>query len=524
MAAPAPDPAIATLADLTRVQARSRPGAPAVVYGDVRLSFEALDAASDRVAQALVAEGLSPGARVAFLDRNSDAFFPILFGAAKAGLVLVTVNFRLAPPEIAYILRDSEAELVFCGGEYLDVATRSVQGLGRAVRLIATDDGGEIAQNLADWSRRHPPRPPAGRAPRPQDGAVQMYTSGTTGHPKGVELSHHAMVRAAHDGLSVWPAMFRPDAAVLATMPLFHIAATNLGIAALFAGGRVEIVRAASAEETIRLIAERKIAVVPLPTAVIHEIVGLRFVKDLDLSHLDTLLIAGSGIPVALLRQAQETLNCGFALSYGMTECCGGLTYLGPADCVPDAGERLKSAGRPLGDNRIRVVGPDGADLPPGEIGEILCQTDRVMTGYWKRPEATAEALKGGWYHSGDAGYLDADGYLYVVDRIKDMVISGGENIYPVEIENALIAHPGVSDVAVIGVPDDKWGESLVACIVPAAGAEPRAEDLQAFLRSRLAGYKIPRRYEVVDAFPRNATGKVLKRVMRETYSGKATP
>lgn len=509
---------IDTLGDIVDFQAERQPLNDAVVYGDRKMTFHELQSVSYQFANALIAEGFEPGTRVAFLDRNSEWFFPILFGTAIANGTLVTVNFRLTPVEIAYILGDSGAEIVFVGAEFLDNVKACQKDLPNLRQIIVIDGEGAAAPSLADWVASQPIAAPDCKV-APEDTAVQMYTSGTTGHPKGVELTHHCMTAAAVDGLSVWPAMFRENAAVLGIMPLFHIAAANLCIASLYAGGRAEIMRDGSPEQIIRLIAERGVAVAPLPAAVIHEIIKLPFVSELDLSCLDTLLIAGSGIPVELLRQAQLTLKCGFALSYGMTECCGGLTYLGPADCTYDAGQKLKSAGKPLGDNQVRIVGPDGKTLPAGETGEIACLSRRVMKGYWNRPEASAEAMQDGWYLSGDAGYIDKEGYLYVVDRIKDMVVSGGENIYPVEIENELIKHPAVDDVAVIGVPDPKWGESLLACVVLASGASAERAELEQFLRGSLAGYKIPRRYDFVEGFPRNATGKVLKRVMRDERS-----
>ncbi len=513
------DPDIQTLADFPRCHAGRTPGKTAIVYEDQTLTYRELNDFSDRIAWALGKAGVGRGDRAAFLDKKSDAFFPILFGTSKAGATLVPVNFRLAPKEVAYILRDSGAKLIFAGEEFLDIVSAARSDAGDLETVVAIDAG----QGLSGWAGASAGAGGLPDPPVPEETAVQMYTSGTTGHPKGVEITHHAMVRAAIEGLSVWPAMFRPDAAVLCTMPLFHIAACNLGLAGLYAGARAEILRAASGVEVIELIADHKIAVTPLPAALIHDIIRLPEVGNLDLTHLDTLLIAGSGIPVELLREAQSVLKCGFALSYGMTECCGGLTYLGPADCTYDAGTKLKSAGKPLGASRLKVVDENGVELPPGQIGEILCQTDRVMKSYWNKPEATADALKDGWYHSGDAGYFDEEGFLYIVDRIKDMVISGGENIYPVEVENELIQHPDVEDVAVIGIPDSKWGESLLACIVPKAGVRPDPKEIESFLRPRLAGYKIPRKYTFVDSFPRNATGKVLKRQMRLDFADLAS-
>ncbi|WP_424341193.1 AMP-binding protein [Henriciella sp.] len=509
------DAEIATLGDIVAVHARRTPNRAALVYRDAETNFASLDRASDALADRLIADGLEAGQRIGFLDRNSSDFFTILFAAAKARLTLVPINFRLAAAEVEFIAKDAGLEALFVGKEFEPIAAGVRSQLDESSRLYVLHKNTGLNIGGEATSLQRPER----RKALSSDIAVQMYTSGTTGLPKGVQLSHHAMIRSAIEGLSVWPAMFRPDAAVLGTMPLFHIAACNLGIAGLYAGARVEIMRSGTAREIITRIAERNIAVVPLPATLIHDIIRLPDVNALDLSHLDTLLIAGSGIQVELLREAQQTLGCGFALSYGMTECCGGLTYLGPADCTPEAGEKLKSAGLPLGNSEIKIVGGDGEHLPPNRTGEILCRTDRVMSGYWNRPEQTVSALKGGWYHSGDAGYLDEDGYLYIVDRIKDMVISGGENIYPAEVEKALFEHPDVADVAVIGVPDARWGEALLACIIPEDRRHLDPEELRDFLKGRLASFKIPRLFEFVDAFPMNASGKVLKREMRDTLS-----
>lgn len=508
---------IRTLFDIVRCHAAERPDRPAIVFEGRVTTFSELLASAERMAQAMTRSGIGPGDRIGLLDKNRDTFFPLLFGAARIGAVLVPLNFRLMGPEIEYILSDSGARLLLAAGEFGPVL-EGLQASGSGdLTIIWTDGPVENPNSLVGWSAGEGAALPS--VPTPADVAVQMYTSGTTGYPKGVELSHAAMICAAREGLSVWPAMFRHDAAVLATMPLFHIAACNLALAGLFVGARAEIMRTAGAAEIIHLISEHAITIAPLPAALIHDIVRLKQIRDIDLSCLDTLLIAGSGISVELLREAQQVLGCGFALSYGMTECCGGLTYLGPEDCTHDAGEKLRSAGRPFGSSRLKIVDPSGSELPAGVVGEILCQSDRVMNGYWKRAEETRMALKDGWYHSGDAGFLDGEGYLYVVDRIRDMVISGGENIYPAQIEAVLTTCPGVSDAAVIGVPDPKWGESLVACIIASPESQPEPSAIEAFLKERLASYKVPRRYVFLQEFPRNASGKVLKRRLREVYS-----
>ena len=504
---------ITTLAKLVPHHASIHPDAEAVVYGSRSLSFGELERRSNQVAHGLLAECSGAHSRVAILDRNSECFFEVLFGTAKAGHVLVTVNFRLTPTEIEYVLHDSQAEVIFVGEEYAPLVAGirdKLPGLKRVVIL-----GGEAGYDA--WRARQAVSPPA-IAVDPEDSAVQMYTSGTTGNPKGVELSHRAMVAAAVAGLSVWPFLREPGAAVLGTMPLFHIAAANLCIAALFVGARAEIVRETSPPELARLLIEKQISLVPVPATVIHEMLRTPGVREQDFSALKTMLIAGSGISVELLREAQQVFRCGFALSYGSTETCGGMTYLGAQDCTADAGKLLKSAGKLLAQSEIRIVDEQGRDVPVGQNGEILCRSNRLMTAYWRRPEATVEALRDGWFYSGDAGYMDAEGYLYVVDRIKDMVITGGENVYPTEVEQVMRTHPAVDDAAVVGIPDNKWGEALLAFVIPKPDTGITGAELETFLREKLAGFKVPRKYEFVDSFPLNATGKVLKRTLRAPY------
>ncbi|MFK7733246.1 MAG: AMP-binding protein, partial [Pseudomonadales bacterium] len=436
-------------------------------------------------------------------------------GTVKAGAVLVTINFRLALPEIEYVLNDSETRVLFVGREYAEQIDQIRSQLPKLQKVIVIDesDTGEYYQ----W-RDAQKESAIGQNVLPEDGAVQMYTSGTTGRPKGVELSHYAMVAAADAGLGVWPFLQEPGAAVLGTMPLFHIAAANLCIAALYAGARAEILRETSPPELVQVIIERGISLVPVPAAVIHAILRMPGVRDYDFSALKTMLIAGSGISVELLKEAQQVFGCGFALSYGSTETCGGMTYLGAEECTHDAGKLLASAGTVLGDAEIKIVDEQGNEVNALTTGEILCKSKRLMTGYWKLPDATADALEGDWYRSGDAGYVDSDGYLYVVDRIKDMVVTGGENVYPAEIEKHLREHATVDDVAIIGIPDQKWGEALMAFVIPRPDTKPTADELETFLRPRIAGYKIPRKYEIVSDFPRNATGKVLKRSLRAPF------
>lgn len=506
------------LGDVVRLNAEKTPENIALHYLDQDISFRELDERSGRVAAGLQALGLKAESRVALLNKNSATFFDVLFGAAKANAVLVTVNFRLTRDEVRFIIEDSEAELLIVGREHL-AAVEGLATILETLNHIVVDDTPDC--EFAAW-RDQQAQAPTEMPIDCESAVVQMYTSGTTGLPKGVELSHRAMINAALVGLDVWRFLCEQDSAVLATMPLFHIAACNLCIAALFVGARADIIRDATPEELAEILPARGINLVPIPATVIHSMLRLHDIADKDFSALKVMLIAGSGTAAELLKEAGERFNCGFALSYGSTEMCGGVTYLGPDLCRPDAGKRLESAGRLLANSELKIVDENSTELSAGEVGEIIVRSNRLMSGYWHRPEANEEALRDGWFYSGDAGYVDEDGLLFVVDRIKDMVISGGENIYPVEIEQVMHTHPAVEDVAIVGIPDEKWGESLLAFVVPKADIKlPEVDAMVEFLRPKLAGYKIPRRYEFVEAFPRNAMGKVLKRELRAPYWSK---
>lgn len=499
---------MSTLAGALSHAVAKEPTRVALVYEEQSLRFCDLEDLSDRLAQQLIEQGLQPGDRIAILDRNSLWFFVVLFAVVKARGVLVTVNFRLAPPEVDFIIQDSQSRWLFVGNALLTNLSDTVR---TSCELIV------IESLAAETLMTRAP----GVAPEvsPEDSAVQMYTSGTTGLPKGVVLSHSAMVKAAEAGHSVWPFLDEVGASVLATMPLSHIAACNLGLAALLRSARVDIVNQTDPAFVADWLSTQRNSLVPLPAAVIHGILELPNIADKDFSALRTMLVAGSGIAEELIKRATATFGCGFALSYGSTETCGGISYLGPDECIQGAGKRLTSAGKEMAPSRIEIRRPDGSHCDAGEVGEIVCFSDRLMEHYWGRPEATGEALRDGGYYSGDAGYVDEAGYLYVVDRIKDMVISGAENIYPAQIEQVFYTHPDLLDAAVIGVPDPRWGESLLALVVMRAGSTLDPAAMIDFLRPQLAGYKIPRSYRQVDALPRNATGKVLKTVLRERFA-----
>jgi len=508
---------INTLADIPAFYARQCPERVAISFCDKEVRYRELEQRGNQVANGLIAEGISEQGRIAIMDRNADTFFDIIFGSAKANTVTVTINFRLAAVEVEYILQDAEIELIFISEDYLALINEIRNKLPNLRKVIVLGESADNDESFGSWKNYFSSAVPAKKI-APESTALQMYTSGTTGHPKGVELSHASAIQAAAIGITCWPFLHEDNSTVLGTMPLFHLAAANLSIAALFVGARVVIVRDIRLEELTSILIDESISLVPLPPALIREMLNIPDIESRDFSCLKVILIAGSGIAVELLREAQDTFNCGFALSYGSTETDGGVTYLGPDECNPDAGKLLASAGRSIEDSEVKICDEMGKELSAGEIGEIVCRNSRLMKGYWKQPDKTAEVLRDGWYFSGDAGYVDEEGYLYVVDRIKDMIVSGGENIYPAEVEFALHQHPAISEAAVIGVPDPKWGEAVKAFIIVTYDNNINEKELDAFLRERIAGFKVPKSFEFVDHFPRNATGKVLKRAIRAPY------
>ena len=301
-------------------------------------------------------------------------------------------------------------------------------------------------------------------------------------------------------------------------MPLFHIAGSGWGLLGLYAGAQSVVVRDIIPTEILKVIPEHRITRAIFVPAVLLFLVQTPGAQETDFSSLNLIAYGASPIPLDLLRAAIATFKCDFAQVYGLTETTGAVTYLPPEDHDPDGNARMRSCGRPMGGITVRVVDGNGRDLPPGEVGEIIVKTKQNMKGYWNLPDETAKAMKGDWFYTGDAGYLDSDGYLYIHDRVKDMIVSGGENVYPAEVESALFGHPAIADVAVIGVPDDKWGEAVKAIVVLKPGAEADAAGIIAFARERIAAYKAPRSVDFVEALPRNPSGKILKRELRDPY------
>jgi long-chain acyl-CoA synthetase len=510
--------AITSISDLARVHGVERRDHVALRVGDRAITYGELHERTSRVANGLLAEGVDPQDRVAFLDKNGPEYFDVLIGGAKVNAVDVAVNWRLAAPEVAYIVNDAQAKVLIVGEEFVPVLD-AIEGDLTTVKKILVVGAHPRHESFDDWTARHDATDPGLQA-GPNDVALQFYSSGTTGLPKGVMLTNTNLFTAM-DGLSR-RLLFTPDSVNLVAMPLFHIGGGGWACVGLTAGCEDVIVREVDPAAIGKIIEERKVTHAFLVPAVLQFMCMLPDISSTDFSALEMIAYGASPISGQVLEDSLRVFGCGFTQLYGLTETTGAVTGLFPEDHDPSGPKAhlLRSAGKPLDGVEIRIVdAATGADAGVNEVGEIWVRTVQNMKGYWNLDDETAKTiLDDGWLRSGDAGYLDADGYVYIHDRVKDMIVSGGENIYPAEIENVLMAHPAVADAAVIGVPSDRWGETPKAMIVRAAGAEPTEQELIDYCRERLAKFKCPTSVDWVDALPRNPSGKILKKDLRAPY------
>jgi acyl-CoA synthetase (AMP-forming)/AMP-acid ligase II len=504
-----------SIAEITRLHARRLGTTPAVVYRGRATDYATLDRRASQVANGLIAAGLKPQARVAHLDKSDDTFFALFFGCAKANCVMVSVNWRLAAPEILHIVNDAEAEILFVGEEYFPVLDRIRAQLTSVRTIVAMGGDHPGLEPFARWRDRHSDSDPM-LPIAPDDVAVQFYTSGTTGLPKGAQLTNDNLLHLLPTWTPAW--QMGPAVRNLVVLPMFHIGGAGWALAGLYAGCTNYVTREVVPLEILNLIQQERIAVALFVPAIILFLVQAPQIHETDLSSLKLIVYGAAPIPADLLRQALKIFPCGFQQVYGLTESTGAVTLLPPEDHDPDDPKKLLSCGYAQKGVELRIVGEDGKACAPNQVGEIAIRSPQVMKGYWKLPDASRRALRDDWLFTGDAGYLDEKGYLYIYDRVKDMIVSGGENIYPAEVESALFGHPAVADVAVIGVPDERWGEAVKAVVVKRPGAELGPAELIAWARERIAGYKLPKSVDFVDALPRNPTGKILKRELRKPY------
>ncbi|MEU9884248.1 long-chain-fatty-acid--CoA ligase [Sphaerisporangium sp. NPDC051011] len=504
-------PELHDVAAVTAFHAARRPDVPAIICAGRELTYAELHRESNQVAHAVQAAGLPPGARVAYLGQESIHYYEVLFGCAKSGTVLVPINFRLAADEVQHILRDSGSRLLFVDQDLRAVADKASPSADLAV--VGADP-----EDFAAWKAPHPGSdlaPDAG----PETPIVQLYTSGTTGLPKGVVLAQRSLFAIrdalASEGLD-WIDWRAGDRSLIG-IPGFHVGGVWWAMQGFSAGvTNVAMPRFESAG-AVRLVRELGVTTACVVPSMLRLMLVEPGADHETFASVRKIVYGGSPISESLLERALPVFDCDFAQIYGLTETGNTAVCLPPADHVPGS-PRLRAAGRPYPGVAIKIIDDAGAELPAGEIGEVCLRTPARMLEYWGLPEATAATLVDGWIHTGDAGYLDSDGYVYICDRLKDMIIVGGENIYPTEIENVLAKHPAVADVAVIGVPDDRFGEAVHAFVALRSGEAARPRDLMVFCRDRIASFKIPSRFEFVDRVPRNPSGKILRRELRDRF------
>ena len=500
----APESAPLDLVTMLGEHVASRPDSTCLLFENQAISFADLGARTDRVAGALRTEGVKTGDRVAILAHSSPVFFELLLGCAKRGAIMVPINHRLSGREVDEILRDSEPSLLI-----VDPALEDRAPADGVMRRITTT-------GFAEW--RDAAAASARSAAMPDEPVLILYTSGTTALPKGVVLSHRNLSYLGRMAGELWG--FADDSVNLAAMPLFHIGGIGWGLLAFSQGGATVLTQATDPATLLHLMRRHCVTHAFLVPTVIQLLVDHLDATDDEAPRVANMFYGAAPIGEVLLARSIRAFGCAFHHTYGMTETAGTTVTLGPEDHDPGGRwpERLRSCGRPMPWIELKLVDPaTDEECGVGEVGEIRMRSPAITRGYWRRPEATAEALTtDGWLCSGDAAVQDEDGYLYLRDRYKNMIVSGGENIYPAEIDNVLQHHPAIREVAVVGAPHPKWGETPHAYVVLEPGMCATEADIIGFVRERLAHYKCPTKVHFVEGLPRNASGKILKRELRE--------
>jgi acyl-CoA synthetase (AMP-forming)/AMP-acid ligase II len=506
-------PEIRTLGDFTSYYARHDPERTALRIAQRDVSFSELERVANRIGHFLLSEGAKEDTLIGFLGKNSLDFYSGLFGCAKTRAGFVVLNWRLSAMELSAQIKDSETTLVFVERDMLPLWEDACRLLAASPKAVVFDTGTSIESLVAGYSDE-----------RPQvwvsedDTAFQLYTSGTTGKPKGVMLSHgginHMRLCEHFEPAYHW----RAGDSFVNPLPNFHLLHLGIALQCLYNGVAITVVRQFDPALVLATIAQLHPTLMTLTPTMLQMLLDHPDAAGTDFSSLRLVLYAGSPISLGLIKRAIASMPCQFMQFYGSTESGGAASILRPEEHDLSDHAKLQSCGRPLPLIEFKIVNAHGEPVPDGEAGELLIRAPSITKGYWRQPAMTAAALKDGWYRSGDIARRDSDGLYYIVDRAKDMIVSGGENIYSAEIENVLSTHPGVAAVAVIGVPDERWGEAVKAIVIARAGFIVSAADLIAHCRGKLSGYKVPKSVDFAQSFPLVPSGKVSKKDLRAQY------
>ncbi len=494
------------------------PDRVALRFRDHSWTYAQFDRAADQFVSVLKARGIGPGDRITYIGKNNDLFFIVAIGAARAGAVLVPVNWRNTAVETRYVLVDSDARLILSDAEFASIIEAADE---RDLPHITADGEGPDGLRALILVAA-----PASRAAVDPDAAwLQLYTSGTTGLPKGVLSSQRAFgVQRLMEMCSPHFDDWQDDEVLLSPLPSFHIGGLTWAMSAMTRGVTVVVTADTAPAAILDACLEWGITRTFIVPTLVRALIGEMDARNMRVPSLRGIHYGAAPMDPALLERSVARIGCRFLQYYGMTEVTGTVCILGPADHDMQRPHLLRSVGRVLPGFTIEIHGPDGSLLPIETPGEIWVRGPSLFTEYWHRPAETAQAMADGWFHSGDGGRIDAEGFLFLTDRIKDMVVSGGENVYPAEVEAVLRDHPAVLDCAVFGLPHPKWGEGVTAAIELRPGHTTHVDALIAHARISLAAYKIPRRIEIGVVLPRTASGKVKRGEIRQTYldAGKA--
>jgi long-chain acyl-CoA synthetase len=510
------------LVDVLLNSVRRYPEKLALICGDNRLTYKTFNERCNRLAHSLIGLGFTKGDHFALLSKNCHRHFEMFFAAAKAGTVFVPLNYRLSGRELIYIINDSDSKILFFAKEYFPLVEIIQKELKGVKTYICIDDRIEGITSYEELLSRSDPSEPESSSIMEEDLVTIFYTSGTTGYPKGAMISHRNRIAdMIHQVTDL--EYIEPEDTHLNIGPLYHIGALAQSHGHLYMGCTIVVLSEFDPKRIFELIEKERIRTLWAAPTMIQMLLDYPEAKKYDVSSLKTILYAGSPMPVELLKRAIGFFGENLLIQFfGMTETGPQITHLPRKDHVLQGSEkqmkRLRACGVESQNVHARIVDDEDRDLPPYKVGEVIVKSDAVTRGYWKKPEETKRALRGGWFHTGDMGYMDEDRYFYIVDRKKDMIISGGENIYSAEVENVLYMHPAISEAAVIGVPHEKWVETVKAVVVLKLGARASEEEIIDFCKKNLASYKKPTSVEFATELPKTPSGKVLKWRLREIY------